>query len=274
METVLITGCSSGIGRATARAFTDADWQVYATARDESELSELAEVGCETLAVDVRSDADVSSAIDQMLADDERIDCLVNNAGYAQFGPLEDLETSELERQFDVNVFGPHRLITAVLPAMRAANTGTIINISSTAGRVSFPGGGAYAGSKFAIEAMSDALRAEVAGFDIDVVLVEPGPVETQFTARATTELNHGVDRSPAYASLYDLLDDSRLVGGGGPFAVQPTTVAEVVLNAASATQPKPRYPVGPVARWAVRARYLPDRWRDAIFRLVTRVAT
>ncbi len=274
METVLITGCSSGIGRATAHRFNDADWQVYATARERSDIDDLADAGCETLALDVRSNTDISNAIEQIHAAVDRLDCLVNNAGYAQFGPLEDLEPNELAHQFDVNVVGPHRLIKAVLPKMRTATTGTIINISSTAGRVSFPGGGAYAGSKFAIEAISDALRAEVAEFDIDVILIEPGPVDTKFTSRATDELTPDSNRTPAYAALYSLIDDSRLIGGGGPFAVQPDAIAEVILNAATTTQPKARYPVGPVARWAVRARFLPDHWRDTILRLVTRIAT
>ncbi|MFB6134139.1 MAG: SDR family oxidoreductase, partial [Halanaeroarchaeum sp.] len=171
-RTVLITGCSSGIGRATAQAYLDEDWTVYATARNEADLGALDEMGAKTRELDVTKPAQCRAVVDEVVDEQGRLDVLVNNAGYAQFGPLEDVPPRDLHAQFDVNVYGPHRLIRAALPHLRGAGEGTIVNISSVTGRIATPGMGAYAGSKFAIEAMSDALRAEVAQFGIDVVVV------------------------------------------------------------------------------------------------------
>jgi len=271
-ETVLITGCSSGIGRATAKAFLDEGWRVYATSRDVDDVADLAAAGCETAALDVTDDDRVEAVVDEVVAESGRIDCLVNNAGYAQLGPVEDVSVDDVHRQFDVNVYGPHRLSRAVLPRMREQGDGTIVNVSSLAGRVSYPGSGVYCGSKFALEAMSDALRAEVGSFDVDVVLVEPGPVETEFVDRAEDEVD-GLPRTEAYASLYKILDDTAAIGGGGPASVSPRRVAEVVLNAASSTEPDARYPVGPFAALFGYAGVLPSKWRDAAYRLVSKLA-
>jgi NAD(P)-dependent dehydrogenase (short-subunit alcohol dehydrogenase family) len=180
-ETALITGCSSGIGQSTARHFVDDGWTVYATAREEGDIADL---DCRTDELDVTSGADIDRVVDRAIEEEGRLDCLVNNAGYGQYGPLEDVPTDELHRQFDVNVYGPHRLTRAVLPHMRDREEGTIVNVTSVAGRVVTPGGGAYSASKFAVEAMSDALRGEIDRFGVDVVLVEPGPVQTGFRDR------------------------------------------------------------------------------------------
>ncbi len=269
METVLITGCSSGIGRATARVFLDDEWRVYATARDLEDVAELGEAGCETLELDVTNGNHPREVVDHIVDQDGQLDCLVNNAGYAQFGPLEDVPLRDVHRQFDVNVYGPHRLHRAVLPHMRSQGSGRIINISSSLGRLVLPGGGAYCASKFALEAMSDALRAEVAEFGIEVVLIEPGAVETQFAERAQTEVETGIDRSDAYDALYRGINDVSLLGRERPFASEPGDVAEVILNAATCADPESRYPVGPSSRLVERARWLPDRWRDLAYRFV-----
>ncbi len=219
-KTVLITGCSSGIGRATALAFADEGWTVYATARDPADIETLEDAGCRTDRLDVTEQDDIDRVVDRILDEEGVISCLVNNAGFGQFGPLEDVPVEQVEKQYDVNVYGPHRLIRAVLPHMRREEEGTIINVSSVAGRVAFPGGSTYCGSKFALEAMSDALRAEVDQFGIDVVVIEP---------------------------------------------------AEDILNAASATKPVARVPVGTVARVSVLARFIPDTLRDQLWSLVRR---
>jgi len=270
-KTVLITGCSSGIGRATAEAFLDEGWEVYATARNPADVETLGDRGCTIATLDVTEDDDVERVVDRILDEQGRIDCLVNNAGYAQFGPLEDVPTDAVHRQFDVNVYGPHRLIRAVLPHMRRRREGTIINVSSVAGRLAFPGGGVYCGSKFALEAMTDALRAEVDEYGIDAVLIEPGPVDTAFTDRAEAEIE-GVERSGAYESFYDVFEDTQAIGGGGPGAVAPERVAEDVLNAASSTKPASRVPVGTLARVSVLGRFVPDRLRDRLFGLMDRL--
>ncbi len=272
-KTVLITGCSSGIGRATALAFLEKDWLVVATARDPEDIEDLAEAGCETLTLDVTDPDQVARAVEETVDLGGAIDCVVNNAGYAQMGPLEDVSTADLHRQFDVNVYGPHRLTRAALPHMRAQGDGLIVNVSTVAGRVSFPGSGAYSGSKFALEAMSDSLRAEVEEFGIDVVVIEPGPVETNFTDRVDEELPEA-ERTPAYETLYELYDEMQLIGGGsgGPFASAPEDVARAILEAASHPEPPARYPVGPLAQFGVYARFLPERLRDAGYALLRKL--
>ena len=270
-KTVLITGCSSGVGRASAEAFVDDGWTVYATSRDESDIRDLADLGCRTATLDVTSDEDIERVVDDIGAREGGVDCLVNNAGYGQYGPIEDIPVDRLHRQFDVNVYGPHRLTRAVLPNMRRKESGTIINVSSVQGQISTPGAGAYAGSKFALEAMSDALRNEVADLGIDVVLVQPGPVETQFNARVDRELS-ALDRLREYEWVYDGLEDSNLLAGSMPFAVDPEVVATVIHDAASVSDPEPRYPVGAFAQYALYSRFLPDRLRDLGFALARKV--
>jgi NAD(P)-dependent dehydrogenase (short-subunit alcohol dehydrogenase family) len=270
-RTVLVTGSSSGIGRATARAYLEEGWTVYATARDTDDVADLAEAGCETAALDVTDREQVEAVVDRIDDEQGRLDCLVNNAGFGQHGPVEDVPTRLVERQFDVNVYGPHRLMRAVLPLMRDREDGTIVNVSSAAGRVSAPGVGVYAGSKFALEAMSDALRNEVAGLGIDVVLVEPGPVATGFEERATSEMDR-LDRTPAYEAVYTFYEDGSLLGGDSPIASTPEEVAAVILEAGVSTNPRARYPVGIVGVLAGYGRLLPDRLTDTAYRLLERV--
>ncbi len=273
-ETVLITGCSSGIGNATARLFHEEGWTVYATSRDETDLSDLAELGCRTDTLDVTSGDDIERVVERIVDEEGTIDCLVNNAGYGQYGPMEDIPADELHRQFDVNVYGPHRLTRAVLPHMRDQEDGTIVNVSSVSGRVSAPGTGAYSSSKAALEFVSDALRGEVDGFGVDVVLVEPGPVATEFTERYEDELTEGLDRrTDVYGWIYDTLEDASVVGGSAPIAADPERVAMVIHDAAEATDPKARYPVGRVAKLMILSRFLPDDLRDLAYRLYRKVA-
>jgi NAD(P)-dependent dehydrogenase (short-subunit alcohol dehydrogenase family) len=269
-ETVLITGCSSGIGRATAEYFHDEDWRVYATSRDPDDVAGLAEAGCETAELDV-TDADAIERIRDRLRDEaDSVDCLVNNAGYAQLGPLEDVPTDALHDQFDANVYGPHRLVRALLPQLRETG-GTVVNVSSVSGRLSTPGYGAYAASKFALEAMSDALRVEVDGLGVDVVVVEPGPVETDFQRRALGSLD-AVDRRREYEWLYDAFDDRETLDPGEFVAVPPAAVARTVHDAASVSDPDPRYPVGRPAKVLLLVRFLPHRLRDAVYGLLRRL--
>ncbi|MFC7186936.1 SDR family oxidoreductase [Halorubrum yunnanense] len=289
-KTVLITGCSSGIGRAAAHAFNDEGWTVYATARNPADVETLGEAGCELATLDVTDGSDVDRVVDRILDEEGAIDALINNAGYGQFGPIEDVSTEKVHEQFDVNVYGPHRLIKAVLPAMRREREGTIVNVSSVAGRVSFPGGGVYSGSKFAVEAMSDALRNEVAEFGVDVVVVEPGPVKTNFSKRAQEEAGvdpdrdgddagedrapdaesgDGLDRTGAYEEFYAMFEDAKLIGGDGPGAVEPELVADAIYDAASATRPPARVQPGTAAQVGVFARFLPDALLDRGYEFV-----
>ena len=271
-KTVCITGCSSGIGRATARAFLDENWHVYATARNPDDIADLADLGCETAELDVTNDAQIQAVIERIVDERGRIDCLVNNAGYGQLGPVEDVPVRAVEKQFDVNVSGPHRLTREVLPHMRDQEEGTIINVSSVTGRISFPGAGVYCGSKAALEAMSDALRVEADRFGVDVVLIEPGPVSTDFSNRATDSTDD-LPRSPEYNDIYGIIDDTKAIGGGGPGSIPPVEVADWIVHAASATKPDARYPVGTMAKVGSIARLLPDGIRDALYKLALKIA-
>ena len=270
-KTVLITGASSGIGRATAEAFLDDDWQVWATARDEADVEDLGAQGCETAELDVTNARECERVVAAVVDAAGRIDCLVNNAGYGQYGAVEDVSTAELEAQFDVNLLGPHRLVREALPHMRARDNGAIINVSSVSGRLSLPGQGGYAASKFALEGLSDALRVEAGEFGVDVVLIEPGPVETNFDDRAREERENG-DRTGAYDWLYRAHEDSRVAGVQDALSVTPEAVALTIRDAANASDPEPRYPVGEGAKLLLMARWLPARWRDAAFGVVRKL--
>ena len=187
--TVLITGCSTGIGRATAARLAAGGRTVYATARRPETLSELEATGCRTLALDVTDEASMRAAVDAV---EGGVGVLINNAGYSQSGALETLPMESVRRQFETNVFGLLRMCQLVLPGMRAAGAGTIVNVSSMGGRLTFPGGGAYHATKYAVEAMSDALRMEVARFGIDVICVEPGLIRTEFGSTAASSVGDG----------------------------------------------------------------------------------
>ena len=181
-RTVLITGCSTGIGHATAARLAAGGWTVYATARKPETLADLEARGCRVLALDVTSEASMQEAV---AAVEGVVGVLVNNAGYSQSGALETLPMDAVRRQFETNVFGLLRLTQLVLPGMRAAGEGKIVNVSSMGGRLTFPGGGAYHATKYAVEAMSDALRMEVRAFGIDVICIEPGLIRTEFGTTA-----------------------------------------------------------------------------------------
>jgi NAD(P)-dependent dehydrogenase (short-subunit alcohol dehydrogenase family) len=263
-KTALISGCSSGIGRASALAFRSEEWRVYATARDPATLDALDDAGCHTAELDVTDGEGVERVVDRVMEEAGRIDCLVNDPGYAQHGPIEDVPADRVHAQFDANVYGVHRLTRAVLPHMRDRGEGVVVNLSSAVGRVATPGLGVYSASKFAVEAMSDALRPEVADYGIDVVVVEPGPVDTRFAERAASEVSV-LDRSGAYDAFYELYEDSEDLGGEGPFVLAPERVAVAVVDAAVSPDPPARYPVGTLARVAGYARLLPDGLRDRL---------
>jgi NAD(P)-dependent dehydrogenase (short-subunit alcohol dehydrogenase family) len=273
--TVLITGCSSGIGRATAERFQRNGWTVYATARDTDDIADLADRGMRTLELDVTEDDDVENAVGTVIDENDRIGCVVNNAGYGETAAVEDLTVEELHAQFEVNTYGPHRLVREALPHMREQRDGTVINMSSVGGRLSQPGLGAYCASKFALEALSDAARAEVRGFGVDIVLVEPGPVQTPFGDKAEERVEDR-DGGP-YADLYDRVGEfnqgiSDESGGDvathlmGKITVPPEKVAETVVEAAEDDDPKARYKVSVPHRMMAMGRYLPSGVRDRIY--------
>jgi NAD(P)-dependent dehydrogenase (short-subunit alcohol dehydrogenase family) len=191
-KVVLITGCSTGIGQATAERLVAAGYTVYATARQQTALAGLAGKGCRTLSLDVTDEDSMSQAVHQVVVQHGAVDVLVNNAGYSLSGAVETLSPEDLRRQFETNVFGLVRMSQLVLPGMRDKGWGRIINISSMGANFTFPGGGAYHATKYAVEALSDALRFEVAGFGVRVVLVQPGLIRTSFAKTAASNVDAG----------------------------------------------------------------------------------
>lgn len=212
--------------------------------------------------------------VDRLVEERGRIDCLVNNAGFGQMGPVEDVEIDRVREQYDVNVFGPHRLICAVLPYMRDRGSGTIINVTSITDRFPIAGTGAYSGSKSALATVSQAVRQEVRGQGIDVVVVEPMVVATEFYDRVRDELVD-VEHKGAYTDLYEVLELLHTIESGGPGIVSPETVARTMLDAANSDNPNRRYSVGTVAKiGSVVAAILPESWRTPVLRAGVRLST
>ncbi len=273
---VLITGCSSGIGKETARRLTARGWTVYATARRPESIADLARAGCTTLALDVTDEESMRTAVAAVEAEHGAVGALVNNAGYSQSGALETLPMERLRAQFETNVFGLVRMCQLVLPGMRGAGRGRIVNVSSMGGKLVFPGGGAYHASKYAVEALSDALRFEVRGFGVRVVIVEPGLITTSFGETAAGSLADAASDDPArsddpYAGFNAAVGAATVGVYEGPMkrlGGGPETVARTIERAIASQNPKPRYKVTASARLALGQRkLLTDRAWDAVMR-------
>jgi NAD(P)-dependent dehydrogenase (short-subunit alcohol dehydrogenase family) len=271
-KAVLITGCSSGIGRATAEHLARRGWRVYATARRPESTADLEGKGCRTLALDVNDEASMSEAVRAVEEAEGAVGVLVNNAGYSQSGAIEDVPLDDVRRQFETNVFGLVRMCQLVLPGMRRQGWGKIVNVSSMGGKLVFPGGGFYHATKFAVEAISDALRFEVAEFGIDVTIIEPGLIRTSFGDTAAHGVGAATSSEGPYADFnaavakatQEIYEDGPLAKLGGG----PETVAKTIEKAISRRRPKTRYKVTPSARMALMTRrLLPDRGWDMFLR-------
>ena len=265
LKVALVTGASSGIGQDTARLLHEHGFTVYAVARRTGPMQKLAAAGVRAFGMDVTDDASVAAGVEKIIAETGRIDVLVNNAGYGSYGAVEDVPLDEARRQFEVNLFGLARLIQLVVPHMRAQRSGRIINISSIGGKIYEPLGGWYHATKFAVEGLSDSLRIELRPFGIDVVLIEPGPIRTEWTTIARQNLVK-TSADGAYAgqaaAVARVLQAADSPGRGS----EPAVVARKIVQAATAARPRSRYPVGRGAGTIVRARkLLPDQALDAI---------
>jgi NAD(P)-dependent dehydrogenase (short-subunit alcohol dehydrogenase family) len=271
-RTALVTGCSSGIGRATALHLHRAGLVVYATARQPDTLADLADAGIHTLALDVTDDASMVAAVERIATRDGQVDVLVNNAGFELVGTVEEIPVSEVRREFDTNVFGLARLTQLVLPGMRAQRYGRIVNVSSIFGRFAVPGWAYYAATKHALEAFSEALRLELAGFGIRVVQVEPFAARTQL---ATNAVWAGARAEGPYAGFHQEMARYRAKTWAGPpynlagrLAVSTDDVARAITRAATSRRPRARYPVGVMAHGLfLLRRWLPARGFDAFVR-------
>ena len=267
MKVVLITGASSGIGFDAARALARQGYKVYAAARRVERMEPLREDGVVPVRMDVTDEASMRAGVDAVLEQEGRIDVLVNNAGYGYFGPVETVSMEEARRQLEVNVFGLARLSQLVLPAMRAQGSGRIINVASVAGKSVLYYGGWYHVTKYSVEALSDAMRMELKPFGIDVVIIEPGLIRTDWGHIAADHLEESTVGT-AYAEtggnmarnmhyMYDL-----------KWPAGPRVVTRALLRAVKSRRPKVRYRIGTGAGSLVFFHWLlPSRWWDAINR-------
>jgi NAD(P)-dependent dehydrogenase (short-subunit alcohol dehydrogenase family) len=271
-KAVLITGCSSGIGHATAEVLAREGWTVYATARRPETLADLERAGCKTLALDVTDEASMTAAVDAVQAAEGAVGVLVNNAGYSQSGAVESVPIDDVRRQFETNVFGLLRLIQLALPGMRAQRWGKIVNVGSMGGRLTFPGGGLYHATKHSLEAISDALRFEVRGFGIDVILLEPGLITTEFGEAATASMADveltGDDPYAKFNTTVGAVTKGAYDGPMKLFGGGPDRVAKVIERALKRRHPPARITITPSAKVTIAMRrVLPDRLWDAAMR-------
>ena len=264
---VLVTGCSSGIGRATAERLAHGGWTVYASARRIEAIASLQEAGCRLLQLDVSDENSMREAVEEVERAEGAVGVLVNNAGYSQSGAVESVPLDEARSLFETNVFGLVRLTQLVLPGMRRQGWGRVVNVSSMGGRLTFPGGGWYHASKHAVEALSDALRFEVQGFGIDVVVIQPGLIRTGFAEAAVGSIEARDDPYAAFNAVVGAATAgayeggfARVLGGG------PETVAKAIERSVSAQRPRTRYRVTASAGLLMMLRrLLPDRAWDAL---------
>jgi len=269
-KTVLITGASSGIGKETARALLNEGYTVYAAARRVEQMKDLEKIGATIFPLDVTDEASIIASVNSILEKEDSIDLLINNAGYGSYGAIEDVPIDEARRQFEVNIFGLARLTQLVLPKMRENRYGKIVNISSMGGKIYTPFGGWYHATKHALEGFSDALRLEAASFNIDVIIIEPGGIATEWGAIAADHLKQTSGKG-AYAEAANKVAD----GMAGRYASnqlsQPSLIAETIVKAIQAQKPKTRYAIGFMARPLIFLRKtLSDRMFDRLLKFAS----
>lgn len=264
-QVALVTGGSSGIGARTVEQLLDAGFTVYTVARRVERMKPLAEKGAHVFAMDVTDDASMVAGVGRIIEEQGRIDVLVNNAGYGSYGAVEDVPIDEARRQFEVNVFGLARLTQLVTPHLRAQGSGRIVNISSIGGKFYEPFGAWYHATKFAVEGFSDCLRMELKPFGVHVVLIEPGPIITEWNEIARDSLlerSGGTDYAKYARRAHKVLTEFDKPGR----ASTPEAVARKIRKAATTRRPAARYPVGRGARMVTSSRdHLPDRLYDQV---------
>lgn len=266
---LLITGCSSGIGHAAAHTLAGRGWRVFATARAEIDVERLSDEGLEALPLDLASSASIEAAVETVKERTQgRLSALFNNGAYGQPGAVEDLSREALRAQLETNLLGTHELTTRVLPMMRAQGHGRIVQNSSVLGLAALPYRGAYVCSKFALEGLTDTLRLELGGSGIHVSLIEPGPISSRFRENAYRAFQANIDTThSAHASTYRKVE-ARLASsdGSGAFTLGPEAVVEKLIHALESRRPRPRYAVTlPTHLFAVLKRILSTRGMDRV---------
>ncbi|MEA2332929.1 MAG: hypothetical protein QOH58_3067 [Thermoleophilaceae bacterium] len=265
-SSVLITGCSTGIGRATAERLARRGLTVYATARRLESIEDLKPAGCRTLALDVTDEASMQAAVAAVEEAEGAVGALVNNAGYSQSGAIETIPLDEVRRQFETNVFGLLRMCQLVLPGMRRAGGGRIVNVSSMGGKLTFPGGGVYHATKYSVEAISDVLRFEVGGFGVHVSIIEPGLIKTNFAETAVGSVSHEDGPYAEFNAAVSASTAGVYEGPLGRLGGGPEAVAKAIEKAVTARRPRTRYPVTASARLLMTQHaLLPDRAWDKV---------
>ncbi|OCJ13080.1 short-chain dehydrogenase/reductase [Rhizobium sp. AC44/96] len=272
-KVALVTGASSGIGEATALKLKSLGYTVYAAARRLDRMQHLTKSGIKLLAMDVTDDASMQAGIDTIIDEASRIDVLVNNAGYGSYGAVEDVALDEARAQFDVNVFGAVRLIQLALPSMRAQRSGTIVNITSMGGKIHTPLGAWYHGTKFALEAISDCLRMELHPFGIDVVVIEPGGIKTEWASIAADKLRQTSGQGP-YAVQANAMAESLVGEESRKRQSPPQVIADTIAKAVTVSKPKTRYAIGFGAKPMIfMRRILSDRAFDGMMWMATGIS-
>lgn len=267
-KSVLITGCSTGIGNCLAHGLRERGYRVFASARKEADVAALSAAGFTSLPLDLDSSGSIRAAVETVLDRTQgRLYALINNGAYGQPGAVEDLSRAVLRAQFETNLFGTQELTNLVIPAMRAQGEGRIIQMSSMLGIVCLAYRGAYNATKFALEALSDTMRLELRDTDIYVSLIEPGPIESRFRANANAAFKRNIDREHSAHRDYYARVEKRLEGPKPlPFTLPPEAVLKKVIHALEARRPKARYGVTfPTHLFAVLRRLLPARLLDQI---------
>lgn len=243
-KTALVTGASSGIGKAITKELQAAGFQVYAAARRVDKMADLEQIGITPIALDLTKDESITACVDTILSKEKRIDVLINNAGYGSYGAIEDVPLEEARRQFEVNLFGMARLIQLVTPSMRENHGGKIVNISSMGGKIWTKFGGWYHATKFAVEGFSDCLRMELKPFGIDVVVVEPGGIKTDWGLIAAENLKK-TSANGAYAEMANKAADGMIQNYSGNMLSEPELIAKTVCKAVKKHRPRTRYLIG-----------------------------
>ena len=266
-KVVLVTGASAGIGKAIAKQLLKDGLVVYVAARRLEKMHDLEKLGAIALKMDVTSEEEMGRAINRITTAHDGVDVLVNNAGYASYGSVEETTVEDARRQFEVNLFGLARLTQLVIPAMRHKGAGTIINMSSMGGKIYTPLGAWYHATKHALEGWSDCLRLELAQFGIEVVIIEPGGIESEFSEVMMSPMLERSGDGPYAAWAKSLQKASMDMNEHGRVS-PPSVIADLVSEAVKANKPKTRYVAGYMAKPALFLRWLlPDRWFDSIIR-------
>lgn len=260
-KTVLVTGASSGIGKATAIYLAQKGYNVYGAARRIEKLQELKDYGIQPVGLDITSDDSIVSCVDKILTGTGSVDILINSAGLGSYGALEDVPIAEAKKQLEINLFGAARLIQLVLPGMRKRKYGKVVNISSVGGKVGLPMGSWYHASKFAIEGLSDSLRNEVRQFGVDVVVIEPGGTRSEMTAIGAEDMMR-VSGNTVYGKLAAAI--GKMYSSMEKNSVDPIVIAKLIEKGIEAKHPRTRYVGGAMAKPMLFIRkVLPDKIFD-----------